>query len=154
MYWRQLDLRVWREVLSGSKEAIYNTFENKFCADVLMSLVAPPTISRKTESFKDIWNNQMTSSFISENFQQQRRQNPCFLVVPSSSGPGRSRRSLSQLRAQTWHCPGYTDVSTPGRCRREQSRAVPWAAHSELSVEVTVRESRDCEALIERWGDN
>ena len=154
MYWRQLDLRVWREVLSGSKEAIYNTFENKFCSDVLMSWVAPPIISRKTESFKDIWNNQMTSSFISENFQQQRRQNPRFLVVPSSSGPGRSRLAgdlSSRPRpdnvpaiAMSRHRPGAGE-SRAGPC--------PELPIVSLSVEVTVRESRDCEALRVRWGD-
>ena len=124
MYWRQLDLRVWRGVLSG-REAIYNTFRNKFCADVLMSQCAPPIISRKTKSFKDIWNNEMTSSFISKYF-WQHRPNPRFLVVsrPSSRlspwsplDRGDPRRSLSRLqpRPQTRNCPGLRCLVTgPG----------------------------------------
>ena len=86
----------------------------------------------------------MTSSFIlSEYFQQHRRQNPRFLVVPCSpldrGDPGRSLsdQKLSRLEMSV-HRAGA------GERRAGPCPELPIVS---LSVTVTVRESGECEAL-------
>ena len=66
-----------------------------------MSLCAPPIISRKTESFKDIWNNPkwLHHSCI-KLYSSQHRPNPRFLVVSPRltlicTGPGQRSRAIS-----------------------------------------------------------